>query len=428
MPATLSWDRLKFFLGNLHERLWVKPAVVCLLSIAGAFVATLADGTTLADRVPAIEAESLARLLAIMCSSMLVIATFSVGSMVSAYASAANTATPRSFAVVVSDDASQNALSTFLGAFIFSVVGLTAVTNGYFQAAGLFVLFVQTLLVFAIVVFTFLRWVDRIARLGRMGTTIHRVEQAAAEALAQRRDSPRMGGVPVGTSALGKPVFSARIGYVQHVDMAALQAWAERAGASVVVAALPGTFATPDRPLAHVSAGADDRDFGGLAEAFAVGDERTFREDPRFGLVVLSEIAGRALSPAVNDPGTAIAVAGVLVRLFSLWSGPSAALADPGPEFDRVEVPELSVHDMFDDAFTAMARDGAGTIEVAIRLQKALASLAATGNAAMRDAAEHHARLALKRAAATLSLPEDLQAVEAAACTEARPVSRPASG
>ena len=52
-----------------------------------------------------------------------------------------------------------------------------------------------------------------------------------------------------------------------------------------------------------------------VAEAFTIGAERTFDQDPRFGLCVLAEIASRALSPAVNDPGTAIDVIGRAVRL-----------------------------------------------------------------------------------------------------------------
>lgn len=56
-----------------------------------------------------------------------------------------------------------------------------------------------------------------------------------------------------------------------------------------------------------------------LIEAFVVGDQRTFDNDPRFGLVVLAEIADRALSPAVNDPSTAIDVIGTLTRLLCNW-------------------------------------------------------------------------------------------------------------
>ena len=96
MASIVSADRLRVFLNRLRERLWVKPLAVCLFSIMTVFAAKLADGTRLAQVVPFISADSIATLLSIMASSMLVIATFSVASMVSAYASASSTATPGS--------------------------------------------------------------------------------------------------------------------------------------------------------------------------------------------------------------------------------------------------------------------------------------------------------------------------------------------
>ena len=71
-----------------------------------------------------------------MSASMLVIATFSVGSMVSSYASVSGTATPRAFALVIADDTSQNALSAFLGAFIFSLISLIVLLEQLFRQSG----------------------------------------------------------------------------------------------------------------------------------------------------------------------------------------------------------------------------------------------------------------------------------------------------
>jgi uncharacterized membrane protein len=144
-----------------------------------------------------------------------------------------------------------------------------------------------------------------------------------------------------------------------------------------------------------------------VTHAFVIGRERLFDDDPRFGLVVLSEIAGRALSPAVNDPGTAIAIIGTLVRLFTHWGRPMEAKDSAAPDFNRVEVPEVLTRDMFDDAFTAIARDGARIFEVAVRLQKAFASLASLSDGAIREAAIHHARIALARSEKALELPEE---------------------
>jgi uncharacterized membrane protein len=73
------------------------------------------------------------------------------------------------------------------------------------------------------------------------------------------------------------------------------------------------------------------------------------------------------------------------------------------------------MRDMFDDAFTAIGRDGAGAVEIGVRLQKALRALASLGNPEMRDAAQHHSDLALERAHAALDADEDLAAVRGAA-------------
>lgn len=182
--------------------------------------------------------------------------------------------------------------------------------------------------------------------------------------------------------------------------------------------ALPSTFSAPGRALAFITSDTNDVlsvDTQQMTEAFLIGGDRKFEEDPRFGLVVLSEIAGRALSPAVNDPGTAMYITGVFVRLFAQWSKPVADSDSKTCEYDRVAVLELSVDDMFDDAFTAIARDGAGAVEVVGRLQKGLASLAFLENEAMHEAALRHSRMALARAESALQLSEDLQVVRSLA-------------
>ncbi len=378
-------------------------------------MAKVPDHYNLGSSLPVIDPESIEALLTVVAASMLVIATFAVGSMVSAYASAAGNATPRSFPLVLADDVSQNALSVFVGAFIYSLIALVALKNHYYEEAGHFALFVLTLFVFAWVILTFVRWVDTIARLGRLGTTIDKVEAATAGALQGRRRNRNLGGAPICESPnTGSPISATEVGYLQHIDVAALQKCAEKWSLRITVAALPGSFVTPDKPLgSYVSENKSvdsEVEISVLGSAFQQGECRVYEDDPRFGLIALSEIASRALSPAVNDPGTAIDVIGRLLRLFTEWGQHSENADDEDePQFDRVEIPEISVDDMFDDAFAPIARDGAGTVEVQIRLQKALSSLASLGNDEIETAAVRHSRLALKRAKQTLTLTEDFE-------------------
>ncbi|MFN2348404.1 MAG: DUF2254 domain-containing protein [Thioalkalivibrio sp.] len=433
MSANLSLDKLRFQLQQLRKLLWVKPLIISLLSVGAAFLAKLTDDSGLGIWLPEVSPESVEALLSVMASSMMVIATLAVASMVAAYSSASSTATPRSLKLVIADDLSQNALSTFVGAFIYSIVSLTALNNQYYEDAGLFTLLVLTALVFSIVIVTFLRWVDGIARLGRIGTTIDTIERAAADALCRRRDAPALHGIPASEDIpTGEKLFSPEVGYVQHIDMAKLQdcacEWQDR----IRLAVLPGTFVTPDRPLAYIRSSSGemtDEERKQLLEAFLIDKDRTFEDDPRFALVVLTEIASRALSPAVNDPGTAIDVIGRMVRLFLLWGQPhqtdDKTSDEDETEYDRIEVPLLSVDDMFDDAFTPIARDGAATVEVAIRLQKGFRALASVDDEPVRKAALKYARLALQRAEQGLGTAEDIAAVRMAAPVEDQGMTHP---
>ena len=182
----------------------------------------------------------------------------------------------------------------------------------------------------------------------------------------------------------------------------------------VYVEALPGGFVDPTRPLAYV-AQVDEGRLDEIRDAFTVAASRSFEQDPRFGLSVMAEIASRALSPALNDPGTAIDVVGRSIRVLSILL---EEIEDPDRyqiDIDNVFVPTLAVEDMFDDVFTPIARDGAGNIEVQLRLQKALASLAGMGDERFASAAQRHSRDARERAEAAMSLETDRERVRAVA-------------
>ncbi len=408
----------RFYIARLREQLWLKPLISCVLSIVAAFAARLADYVVSPQFFPDISSASIETLLAIISASMLVIAVFAVGAMLSAYASASNSATPHSFPLVVGDDVSQNALSTFIGAFLFSIVALAALLNGFYDQPGRFVLFLITILVFALVIISFVRWVDRIARLGRLDNTIDKVEAAADDALKNQAKLPTLGAARATVAGQGTAVYPETVGYVQNIAVEKLQRLAEQIDSTISVCALPGTFVAPGSPLAYITKKdlpVSTRAPKIIVEAFVISDQRTFESDPRFGLIVLSEIASRALSPAVNDTGTAIDIIGTFVRLFVRWAKACEENDNHTIEYDRVAITSISLNDMFDDAFNAIARDGASSVEVAIRLQKAFHSLTLLGHDEMKQVAITHSKLALRYAERSLKLPQELEAVQSVA-------------
>ena len=407
--------RLQWLLLQLGRRLWVRASAFSLLGVATALAASFASRVIPYQLPDMIGADAVDSLLNIIAASMLSVTIFSLSTLVSALGSATNNVTPRATRLLSEDHTAQNALATFLGSFLFSLVGIIALQTGLYGKSGRVVLYVVTLFVIVVIVVTLLRWIDYVSRLGRVGETTERVEEVAKRALCERRDHPCLGaqradGPPPDDS---HPVHAGLMGYVQHVDMSALSS-ACGAARQAWITSLPGTFVDGQRPLARLTGSVDDEVIAAVRDAFTVGDARSFDQDPRFGLIVLAEIASRALSPAINDPGTAIDVIGRATRLLALWSEPGE-LMDASVRHPNVHAPEVRVDDLFDDVFTPIGRDGAGLVEVALRVQKSLLTLAQVEDGRYRAAAHRHSAIALARAERALDLPDDIARVRAVA-------------
>jgi len=397
-----------WWFNRVVTKLWFRASLFSMLAAASAFLALLLE-PLIPERWPALAgADAVGGILQILASSMLTVTIFSLTTMVSAYSAAASNVTPRATRLLLEDSTSQNALSTFLGAFLFSLVGIIALSTGLYGKSGRSVLFVATLAVIIVIVVTLLRWVSHLSTLGQVGDTIARVEKVAIGVLDERIANPFLGGAPpqrLHPSAV--PVHANSIGYVLHVDIEALSKAPDAVG-TIHVAVLPGSFVHPSQPIAWIDA-TDEEAQQSVRHAFTIGPERNYDQDPRFGLIVLSEIASRALSPAVNDPGTAIAVIGTAVRILDRCNEFSRSHADREVSFPRVHVPALSIDDLFDDLFGPIARDGAPMLEVGVHLQKGLAMLAAAGDESAKRAARRHSARALELAQPALALESDRQ-------------------
>lgn len=392
MLTKFGWKLLQ-----LSRALWMRTLAFAILAVATALIAIALKGFIPASLSGLIGSEAVDKILSILASSMLAVTTFSLSVMVTAHSSAANSLTPRATRLLIEDTTTQNALATFVGSFVYSLVGIIALSTGVYGDEGRVILFVVTIAVVVLIVGTILLWINHLARLSRFSEIADRVESAAMAAIVRRSEHPWLDGqrldslddIPEGCQA----IYSSATGYIQHIDVQALNQWADERKAQLYIASLPGSFVHPHRALLYSSVQSSDDEFKPLHNAITLGDTRSFDQDPRFGLLVMAEIASRALSPGINDPGTAIEVLGRGVRLISAWKVTPEDVSDYEIPYPRVWVPRIELEELFIDFFSPIARDGATMLEVQIRLQKSLGALAAI------DTHFHHAALAAARRA-----------------------------
>lgn len=403
-------SRWRWAFTQLSRRLWLRAGLIGLLGIAAALVGAV-SGPMIPDTLTVrIGADSVGSILNVLASSMLAVTTFSLSVMTSAYSAASNGATPRATQLLIADSTAQNALSTFIGSFLFSIVGLIVLNAGGYADHGRFVLFLVTIVVIALIIISLLRWIDHLTRLGRVSETTREVEDAARDALLARLQNPYLGGqklndlhkdIPAGAL----PLTASVIGYILHIDAGMLSALAERYDATIYLATMAGAYAYPGTILAWTITSSPNVVIPetALRKAFSLGDARSFDQDPRFGMIVLGEIASRALSAAINDPGTAIDVVGRVIRLLALWS--QGSQVQETPKYPNLYVPPLRTIDLMEDGIAPFARYGASAVEVQIRLQKGLHALKLLGDEEFRTAITAYADFSLGQVKAA-GLPE----------------------
>lgn len=101
-------------------------------------------------------------------------------------------------------------------------------------------------------------------------------------------------------------VVSGRPRTIQELNLDVLLHMAGTSGGTIEVVSAVGDTVSESVVLLRIYGGQRQVDERGLLKAFVLGDERTFEQDPKYAIFLLVDIAIRALSPAVNDPATAV--------------------------------------------------------------------------------------------------------------------------
>ena len=175
-------------------------------------------------------------------------------------------------------------------------------------------------------------------------------------------------------------VPSLHAGAVQALDTTGLTRFARERDCLIVVRPAVGDFESQGAALFEVyGAGPlDDATAARLLSMIVLGVERTIEQDPAFAIRVMVDIAIRALSPAVNDPTTAVQVLdhlGETLRLLGATGRPA-----PDPDGAEAASPGLVVRarswdDIVELAFTEIRQYGGSSVQVVRRLRAVLEDL-----------------------------------------------------
>ena len=180
-------------------------------------------------------------------------------------------------------------------------------------------------------------------------------------------------------------------GYIRFIDTKRLVELAKSYRVAVQSLRRVGHFVPAGLPLLRVSKPERLPPDGHVefAGVFDIGPSRTLQQDIEYGVLQIVDIALKAISPAVNDPTTAINCVDQLSRIlirFAARELPEAVLYDL-PGVVRTSIPWISFDQLLASAFDQIRHYASGDIAVSLRLLRALDDIAtSTQDPAFRGA------------------------------------------
>lgn len=255
--------------------------------------------------------------LDIIVTSNLSFLVFTFGSLLVAIQVAGGQYTPRIIATtLLQDNAIRFTVSYFIFTLLFAVRVLGKMGGEIVHQFNTFI--AGMLGLGSIVVFLYL--IDYAARFLRPVSIVQRVGKAGIAVIQKvyPESSLRLGTVGSSVSLPSPDRTVANAGTSQvvlAVDLAGLFTMAKSANGIIEFIPQVGDFLAKDEPLFRLYGGAGAIEDRHLQAAVALGTERTIEQDPTFAFRILVDIAIKALSPAINDPTTAVLAIDQLHRL-----------------------------------------------------------------------------------------------------------------
>jgi uncharacterized membrane protein len=382
----------------LRTSLWFVPAIEVIGAIGLFVLTTLLDRAAfhgdfrLPDWVISGTADAAREILTAIAAAVITVVGVVFSIILVTLTLASTQFGPRMLRNFIRDRGTQLTLGTFVATFVYSVLVLVSTGNSFVPHIGVTVTLGLMVADLAVLIY----FIHHTAVSIQLPQVIASIAKDLAEAIevqgGARVDSQEKG--PSSTELLsrseqsGGVLYAPASGYLQFIKQQDLVRLAAAADAVICLEHRPGHFLVRGHRYATVwPPQAVDAIRHKLGRAHVVGSHRTLTQDVSFGIDQLVEIAIRALSPAVNDPFTAMTcidwLGDNLCKIVADWHPTRVHRDKEG--FIRVISADPAYDRLVQRAFEKIRQSSLGMPAVMIRELEALARIMAeTRNAGQR--------------------------------------------
>lgn len=310
--------KLAYLREKLQTSVWPIPLSLTLLSgLLGALMLWVDRRAWLAELGPewfAMKMEPARQLLSLIAGSIIGVGGVAFSVTMVALTLTSGQYGPKVLRHFLEDEASKTSLGLFLGTYVYCLVVLTGFIPG--DEPRWTTITALVLAIFALI--SFVRFTHRTATDLQADEIIHRLGRQLQSSLQQliatshdesRREHTTAGWRRLTRGKQSQLVAAERQGYVQTIDYPSLCQWCADHDCTMLIRVRAGDFIVPGTKLFKIY-GCEpttvEEYLQTLSDTVLVGPIRTPIQDPEYPVTQLNQLAALALSPGINDPGTAI--------------------------------------------------------------------------------------------------------------------------
>jgi len=403
----MRWSRVW---GYLKSSLWVVPLIAIPLGMITTRILHALDGQ-FEWGLAGFGVTGARALLDAVITSTLSFVVFTFGSLLVAIQVASGQMTPRIIATVLLRN---NVVRYTVGLFIFSflvALGTQDRIDDKIHRLPLFAVGCLGIACFA----AFLYLIDYASRLLRPISVLTHVADTGFAVIESVYPEPSLGpDVPSHRHDLGPAdrviLHHGTSGIVLLVDLATLIRAAEASNGVIQFVPQVGDFVAVDEPLFRLYGGAHAANDETLRSTVEFGSERTLEQDPTFAFRIVIDIALKALSPAINDPTTAVLAIDQLHRLLRLVGKRHLRTDDISDASGRLRVifPTPNWEDFVHLTFSEIRQCGGHNLQIVRRLRAMIENLNQTLPSHRQPALQQQLILLDREVARLFKYPEEL--------------------
>ncbi|MEW4285126.1 DUF2254 domain-containing protein [Priestia koreensis] len=312
-------DRLR----SIRENFWYVPTVYGICAFILALLTVRLDyfmtsNDTMKKLVPKIilsDADVAQSVLSAISSSLLTITTITFSSILVVLTTFLSNFSPRTVQNFITDHSTQRVLGSFVGGFIYSVILLVMLRETKEKTSFITPTFAIIMTIICLAVFVF--FVHHTSEWIQVGNLISNIAVGTVQAVHknfEQKDTihdrlslsdEELTEVMKGTRL---DIPAAKSGYIDFLDEQGLLLLAAERNWLIRLTKRQPDYVDEHSPLFQLwgSSSSEEKLKEELSHYVSIGPQRAPYRDMEFGLRKLSEIALRAISPAINDPNTAI--------------------------------------------------------------------------------------------------------------------------